>query len=140
MCWHSVIITEYFFSCGLCYYAADEKILQFHDNSLRMMLLAPTTALLSILFYHSYYASGFIPHNYVSTLSLSFIHESGTLPSTDANPDNLGESAVSLIRDSAQNCCSINFSLLPLSHERSFQHHSLIASYRRLWHLSNKHR
>ena len=59
----------------------------------------------------------------------SLIHESGTLPSTDANPDNLREYAVSVGRDSVQNCCNANFSLLPLSNKRTFQHHSLIASY-----------
>lgn len=74
-----------------------------HHNSSRMMILVTPAIILPILFchsyyiWHSYYVS--IPHNYVSTLSLSFVYESGTLPSTDANPDNLGEYAVSLGRD-----------------------------------------
>lgn len=93
-----------------------------HYNSSRMVILVVPATALSVFPFCSIIVitSGFIPHNYVSTLSLSFIHESGTLPSTDANPDNLGEYAVSLGRDSAQNCCNADFSLLPLSHEAIF--------------------
>lgn len=101
---------------------------KFFHNSSRTVILDATTTTLALSPFRSIIVitSGFIPHNYVSTLFLSFIHESGTLPSTDANPDNLGEYAVFLGRDSAQNCRNADFSLLPLS--QSFQHF-LIASY-----------
>lgn len=76
--------------------------------------------------------SSSIPYNYVSTLSLSFVCESGTLPSTDANSDNLEVCAVFLNRDSTQKRCSSDFSLLSQFRENhhfnsfiSFQSHML---------------
>lgn len=114
----------------LCYYVERQKMRKFCNFIilLRTVILdAPTTIIsVSISFCHSYYIWLYSAYNYVSALSLSFIHESGTVPSTDANPDNLGDYAVFLGRDSTQNRCNADFSLLPLS--QSFQHFP-IASY-----------